>query len=224
MQTHVMRLLTALFVSVALVAVAIAPAMAQGQGGQAAPPGGGRGPAVPPLIMTTTAFEDGGVVPPEYAGPRTQASAPAGSTTPPVSPELKFAQVPPNTQSFVLLFHDVEASAPPAANRSVMDVTHWLLWNIPGTATGLPKGVPQGAAELPDGSRQVALLAQGYMGPGAGPGPYHHYVFELWALDTKLDVPAAKIEQVGEARKAVMAAMEGHVLGKAVLVGRYHRQ
>ena len=143
--------------------------------------GGGRGPAAPPLIMTSSAWEVGGVIPDKY----TQA---AGPTAP--SPELKWSQVPAGTQSFVLLMHDPE----PVLNRgSKMDITHWLVWNIPGASTGLPEGVAVG--ELPDGTRQVSLRSNGYMGPGAPPGPYHHYTFELYALDTKLEVPQRSEER-----------------------------
>jgi Raf kinase inhibitor-like YbhB/YbcL family protein len=179
-------------------------------GGQARGAGGGRGPANPPLIMTSTAWEDGGVIPDKY----TQASGP---TAP--SPELKWSQVPPGTQSFVLLMHDPE----PVLNRGAkMDITHWLVWNIPGTSTGLSEGVAAG--ELPDGTRQVSLRSNAYMGPGAPPGPYHHYTFELYALDTKIDVPQGTPQEAAATRTAVVNAMDGHVLGKAVLVARFHRQ
>ena len=76
---------------------------------------------------------------------------------------------------------------------------------------------------LPDGSRQVSLRANGYMGMGAPAGPYHHYTFELYALDTKLDVPQGASAQAADTRKAVMNAMEGHILGKAILVARFHQ-
>jgi Raf kinase inhibitor-like YbhB/YbcL family protein len=177
-------------------------------------PAAGQAPAarpapVPPLLMTSTAWEDGGVIPDKF----TQAAGPTAG-----SPELKFSQVPPGTQSFVLLLHDPE----PVLNKGAkMDITHWLVWNIPGTSTGLKENTPAG--ELPDGTRQVSLRGAGYMGPGAGPGPYHHYTFELYALDTKLDVPQATPQQAAATRTAVMDAMEGHVLGKAVLVARFHR-
>ncbi len=181
------------------------PAGAAGQGR-----GGGRGPQTPPLLMTTTAWEDGGVIPDKY----TQAAGPMA-----VSPELKWSQVPAGTQSFVLLMHDPE----PVLNKgSKMDITHWLVWNIPGTATGLKEGFQQG--ELPDGTRQVSLRSNGYMGPGAPPGPYHHYTFELYALDTRLEVPQGTPQQAADTRTAVVNAMDGHVLGKAVLIARFHRQ
>jgi Raf kinase inhibitor-like YbhB/YbcL family protein len=201
-------------VLIALLALCV-PVMAQGRGGGDARGGGGQGrggPPAPPLIMTTTAFEDGGIIPDKY----TQ------KVDKPVSPELKWSQVPMGTQSFVLLMHDPE----PIQNRGAkMDITHWLVWNIPATSTGLPEGVATG--ELPDGTRQVSLRSQGYMGPGAPAGPYHHYTFELYALDTKLDIPqpaaGATPQAVAELRNKIIDAMDGHVIGKAILVGRFHR-
>jgi Raf kinase inhibitor-like YbhB/YbcL family protein len=203
---NVMRSMTGILaLTVMSVATASAQQPAAGQRGA----GGGRGPAVPPLIMTSSAWEDGGVIPDKY----TQA---AGATSP--SPKLDWSQVPPGTQSFVLLLHDPE---PVLAKGSKMDITHWLIWNIPATATGLPEGVAQG--ELPDGSRQVSLRSNSYMGPGAPAGPYHHYTFELYALDTKLEVPQGTPQEAAATRTAVVNAMDGHVLGKAVLVARFHR-
>jgi Raf kinase inhibitor-like YbhB/YbcL family protein len=176
-----------------------------GGGGQGR--GAGRGPAAPPLVMTTTSFEDGGIIPAKFAGQMG------------VSPELKWTQVPMGTQSFVLLMHDPDV----ALQRSTLDVTHWLVWNIPGTSTGLPEGVMP-VAELPDGTRQVSLRAAGYMGPGApATGPYHHYTFELYALDTKIDVPPGTPQEAANTRAAVMKAVDGHALGKAVIVGRFHQ-
>src|SRR6185437_15197943 len=97
------------------------------------------GPRTPPLLMTSTAWQDGGVLPDKY----TQAAGAAA-----VSPELQWSQVPPGTRSFVLLVHDPE----PVLNKSPkMDITHWLVWNIPGTSRGLPEGVMAGT--LPDGTR-----------------------------------------------------------------------
>ncbi len=192
----------AVLATVALVAGALPAVLAQAPAAQA--------PRPQPLIMTTTAFEDGGVIPDKY----TQVAGPAA-----VSPALSWSQVPAGTQSFVLLMHDPE----PVLNKgSKMDITHWLVWNIPATSTGLAEGLPAG--ELPDGTRQVSLRSNAYMGPGAPPGPYHHYTFELYALDTKLDVPQGQPAQAAATRTAVVDAMDGHVLGKAVLVGRFRRQ
>ena len=99
------------------------------------------------------------------------------------------------------------------------DVLHWMAFNIPGTVRALPEGV-QPAPTLPDGTIQAKSLrgAFGYMGPGApGPAPYHHYTWELFALDTKLDLtPDAT-------RADVIKAMDGHIIAKGVLVGRFHK-
>jgi Raf kinase inhibitor-like YbhB/YbcL family protein len=178
-------------------------------GGQRGGAGGGRGPQTPPLIMTSSAWEDGGVIPDKYTGA-------AGPTAP--NPELKWTQVPPGTQSFVIIMNDPEPAIPAKSSRG--DVTHWLVWNIPGTSTGLPEGVMAG--DLPDGTKQQSLRSNGYIGPGAPPGPYHHYTFTLYAVDTKIDV--APSQNAYDTRQALLAAMDGHVLGKAVLVARFHRQ
>src|SRR5258708_14682155 len=205
-----MKRMMAVFVLAGMAVASTAVQEAQAGGGQGRGGGaGGRGPATPALIMTTTAWEDGGVIPDKY-------TMAAGANA--VSPKLDWSQVPPGTQSFVLLMHDPE---PVLAKGSKMDITHWLIWNIPGTSTGLAEGVAQG--ELADGSRQVSLRSNAYMGPGAGPGPYHHYTFELYALDTKLEVPQGTPQQAADTRMAVVNAMDGHVLGKAVLVARFHR-
>jgi Raf kinase inhibitor-like YbhB/YbcL family protein len=198
---------TALTAAMSLALLAQGPPA--GGGGQGRAGGAGRGPQTPPLIMTSTAWEDGGVIPDKY----TQA---AGPTAP--SPALSWSQVPPGTQSFAIIMNDPEPMIP--AKSSKGDVTHWLIWNIPGTSTGLAEGVAQG--DLPDGSKQQSLRGQGYMGPGAPPGPYHHYTFTLYALDTKVDITPA--QNAFDTRQALLAAMDGHVLGKAVLVARFHRQ
>jgi Raf kinase inhibitor-like YbhB/YbcL family protein len=103
----------------------------------------------------------------------------------------------------------------------VDDQVHWVVWNIPGTSTGLPEGVPKGA-QLADGSYQISATGQMYRGPGAAAtGPLHHYVFEVFALDTMLDVkPSA---DAWDTRANVMKAMNGHILGKAVYGGLFKR-
>src|SRR5258706_12350669 len=164
-----------------------------------------KGPPMPGLTLTTPAFSDGGEIPARY----TQNDPNA------VSPKLQWTNAPPNTASFALLLHDPDV----AMQRKTDDVTHWMAFNIPCMPTGLPEGVPADA-KLADGTVQVKNTRNsvGYMGPGAPPqGPHHHYTFELFALDTKLDLgPEAS-------RADVMKAIEGHILGKGVLVGRFHR-
>jgi Raf kinase inhibitor-like YbhB/YbcL family protein len=172
---------------------------------QAPAPAKWKPPTTQGLTLATRAFDDGGIIPNKY----TQASA-----TPPVSPDLEWTHAPNGTVSFALIVNDPDT----APDKSTDVVLHWLIYNIPGTAIGLPEGVPNDA-HLPDGSVQALNRAQtvGYEGMGAGSaGPYHHYSFELYALDTKLALgPNAT-------RADVLAAMNGHILDKAVLVGRFH--
>lgn len=169
-------------------------------------------PSAPPMRLTSPAFPDGGIIPIAF----TQAApgaAPGGGT----SPALAWSNVPAGTQSFVLHMHDVDVSR----NKTTDDNLHWLVWNMPATLTGLPEGVPTGA-QLADGSYQVNVLSSAYRGPGAAAsGPLHHYVFELYALDTKIDVkPGADGSQT---RTNVLKAIDGHVLGKAAYVGLFKR-
>ena len=164
-------------------------------------------PPRPQMTLRTDAFEDGARMPGKYTG----LLKPSG-----VSPPLSWATVPAGTQSFVLLMHDTD-EAPKGTSK--MDATHWLLWNIPGQATGLPEAIPEGG-ELADGTRQLSQHSNGYRGPGPNPGANHHYVFELFALDIRLDVPPGVAADVVQTRRAVFDAMDGHVIGKASLVGR----
>ena len=163
------------------------------------------GPPRPGLTITTTAFPDGAEIPKQYT--QSVENAP--------SPKLDWTNVPMGTVSFALIMHDPDV----ALQKKTDDVLHWMIFNIPGTATGLPQGVPANA-KLDDGSINAKNLRGnvGYMGPGAPPaGPMHHYTWELFALDTKLDLgPDAT-------RAQVLDAMQGHILGKGVLVGRFHR-
>ena len=164
-----------------------------------------KAPAGPGLTLTTTAFPDGGEIPAKF----TQ------SVPNPVSPKLEWTHVPANTVSFVLIMHDPDT----APQRKVADILHWLVFNLPAGARELPEGVPADA-KLPDGTMQGKNFrdAVGYLGPGAGAaGPHHHYTWELYALDIKLELtPDAT-------RAQVLNAMDGHVLAKAAMVGRFHR-
>jgi len=135
-----------------------------------------------------------------------------------VSPPLAWSNVPETAGSFVLIVHDLDAATAPGTD----DTLHWLVWNIPGSTRALPERVPQGAT-LPDGSRQISVTGPTYRGPAApASGPLHHYVFELFALDAPIDVPAVGASPA-QTRAAVIAAMAGRVRGKAVYTGLYKR-
>lgn len=170
------------------------------------------------MSLTSTAWTDGGAMP----APHTQAGRD-------VSPPLAWTGVPEGTQSFALVVHDLDEIAPQTGD----DRLHWLVWNIPATATSLAAGVPegnpaeparvQGQPPPPPGRRQISATGPNYRGPAApSTGPAHHYLFELFALDTAIDVPAVG-QSPAATRAAVVAAMAGHVRGKGVLVGSYRR-
>ena len=159
-----------------------------------------------PFTLTSPAWPDGTDIPAKYTqivGDRV------------VSPKLDWINVPDNTQSFVLLMHDPDVSR----NRTTDDQTHWIAWNIPGSARGLPENVPA-QPTLPDGTVQGRNGADtvGYRGPGApATAPKHHYTIELFALDTKLDLGPET------PRAEVVKALNGHILAKAIYVGLFHR-
>ena len=164
-------------------------------------------PATPPpapMGLTSSSFTDGGIIPDKY----TQA------VPSPISPQLSWINAPAGTQSFTLIMHDPDT----APGHNPTDILHWMAFNIPATVSALPEGVPTTPA-LADGTVQPNNFGKhpGFMGPGARGVVYHHYTWELYALDTKLSLgPDATREQV-------LAAMNGHVLGKAAVSGRFHR-
>lgn len=162
---------------------------------------------IPVFTLTSSAFADGGMIPAKH-----------GQTGRDVSPALSWSGLPDSTRSFVLVVRDVDA----AIGDGTDNVLHWLVWNIPATATSLPEGVAQGV--MAGGARQISATGPNYRGPAApATGPAHHYVFELYALDAMVNVPATGMSPVAT-RAAVMGLVAGHVRGKAVLVGLYRRQ
>jgi Raf kinase inhibitor-like YbhB/YbcL family protein len=199
--------LIALIAFAALLHAAPQPPPQPGQPVQRSSGGRGRG-AIQSLTLTTPAWRDGDQIPVAY----TQ----AGDE---ISPPLQWTNVPDGTVSFVLIVHDVDAPI----RDGLDDILHWMLWNIPAGTTSLPEHMP-GGAQLPDGTRQISTTGPNYRGPGAlASGPVHHYIFELFALDTMLDVPAVGASPP-QTRAAVVAAMAGHVRGKGVYVGLFKRQ
>jgi len=186
------------------------PAGGRGGGGR-----GGRGAGgIQNMTLITTAWPDGGMIPLRY----TQAG-------PEISPAIQWSAPPAGTASFVLTLHDADT----VVNGTTDGILHWMLWNIPGTATSIAQGRPDGF-EWEDGTRQISVSGSRYRGPGApAAGPIHHYVMELYALDTMLDIkvnpqgPQEANPNVQAIRMSIMQAMVGHVRGKAAYVGLFHR-
>ncbi len=131
-----------------------------------------------------------------------------------VSPPLEWSGVPEGTKSLVLIVDDPDAPDP-AAPR--MTWVHWVLYNIPPTATGLPEGVEP--SDLPPGTRQGLndWKRTGYGGP-CPPIGRHRYFHKLYALSEVLP-------DLGTPTKAeLLRAMEGKILDQAELVGTYQRK
>jgi Raf kinase inhibitor-like YbhB/YbcL family protein len=196
------RLLTVATTAFLLALTFMAPA-SRAQGG-AAPQAGG--PPAKPMMLMISAFPDGTDIPPKF----TQ----AGDST---SPAITWMNVPAGTVTLLLHMHDLEVSR----NKTSDDQLHWIVWNIPANATGLPEGVPKGA-QLENGAFQLSATGPQYRGPGApATGPRHHYTLELFALDTKVDVQPGS--DPFETRMEIIKAIQGHILGKAVYMGLFHR-
>jgi len=150
------------------------------------------------LKIQSTAFAEGGEIPVLYTGEGKD-----------VSPPLTWSGVPAGAKSLVLIEDDPDAPDPAAPK---MTWVHWVLFNLPATSTGLAEAVktlPAGTGEgLNDWKRT------GYGGP-MPPIGRHRYFHKLYALDTVLALPGAPT------KPQVEAAMHGHVLAEAVLMGTY---
>jgi Raf kinase inhibitor-like YbhB/YbcL family protein len=181
-------------VAVLLVATFAGHALAQQPAG---PPAQGARPALVPLLIESKAFADGGIVPPKF-------SMRGGN----VQPDFTISNAPATTQSFAIILHDIDVSVGPDGG----DVLHWVAWNIPGDTKQIEEG------KLPAGSVQGSNMMRqnSYMGMGAPAGPrYHHYVFEFYALNSKLDLPPTA------SRAELLEAIKGKVIAKAAYVGRF---
>jgi hypothetical protein len=151
------------------------------------------------LELRSTAFHPGSTIPTQYTC--------SGAN---ISPALSWTQPPPGTQSFVLIMDD-----PDAPGRTWV---HWVVYNLPHSARQLPERVSPGEAVAGGGEQGVndfPLL--GYGGPCPPPGKPHRYFFRLYALDTILAVHSSP------RRKEVDAAMKGHILAQAELMGTFGR-
>jgi Raf kinase inhibitor-like YbhB/YbcL family protein len=131
-----------------------------------------------------------------------------------ISPPLAWSGAPAGTKSFVLIVDDPDAPDPKAPK---MTWVHWVLYDIPVTASGLPEAVK--SAALPPGTREGLndWKRARYGGP-CPPVGRHRYFHKLYALDALL--PGLNRPD----KSAVEKAMQGHVLAEAVLIGTYQRR
>lgn len=145
------------------------------------------------IKLISPAFKDGAPIPSQYTS--------KGQN---VNPPLNILDAPAGTQSLTLIVHDPDAPSG--------DFLHWLLWDIPPSteiiaASSVPVGAIQGYNDADE---------RGYFGPAPPPGSgSHHYMFELYALNTTLDLDPHIT------RNELERAMEGHVLDHTTLTGLF---
>ncbi len=154
------------------------------------------------MKLTSTAFADHAAIPARYT-----------CTGHDVAPPLAWADVPPGTKSLALIVDDPDAPDPAAPK---MTWVHWVLYNLPPDAKGLPEGVT--AATLPAGTHEGLndWKRTGYGGP-CPPIGRHRYFHKLYALDIALpDLNRPTKVQLEQ-------AMQGHILGQAQLIGTYQK-
>ena len=189
------NLIRTLGLLILLVGIIASLGMSQDRGGGGGRGGRGGGGGIVTLTVSSTSFQDGGEIPAKYTGQG-------------ISPQLSWTGAPAATMSYVLIMHDVDAAFP--AGNLASDITHWVVWNIPAAATSIPEGGP-----VPTGSNQTSMRGPQYMGPAPPAGhPYHHYIFQVYALNSTIDVPATAM------RADVEKAMEGKILARGAFVGR----
>jgi Raf kinase inhibitor-like YbhB/YbcL family protein len=167
------------------------------------------------LAVSSTAFKNGDAIPADYTADGRN-----------VSPPLTWSGAPSGTREFALILDDPDAPTP-------QPFVHWVIYKIPGTATGLPEAVPMGgtvkangAAGALQGTTGFAMFARGggpppqpgYRGPAPPPGKPHHYTFKVYALNAPLD--AAE----GMTKDDLLKAMEGKIVGQGEIVGLYERK
>ncbi len=127
-----------------------------------------------------------------------------------VSPALSWDPAPGRTQSLALIMDDPDAP--------MGTWIHWVLYNMPKDKKSLSEAI-QPKSRFDDGSMHgnTDFRRPGYGGPCPPPGKPHRYYFKIYALDKKLNLSP------GASKAEVEAAMEGHVLAKGELMGRYKR-
>ena len=155
------------------------------------------------LALTSSAFAHEGAIPKLYTCQGKD-----------ISPPLSWSGLPNGTKSVALIVDDPDAPDPKAPR---MTWVHWVLYDLPGSASGLAEGAARGG--LPQGTREGRndWKRTGWGGP-CPPTGRHRYFFKLYALD-------APLGDLGEPTKAKLEqAMAGHVLAKAELVGTYEKR
>jgi len=150
------------------------------------------------LKITSSAFEEGGMIPKKYTCDAEN-----------VSPPLAWSGTPSGTKSYVLICDDPDAPA------GIW--VHWVVYNIPESEKGLSEAVPANKT-LANGTMQgISDFGEtGYGGP-CPPGGTHRYFFKLYALDATLSF------QGDVTKDSLLDAMKGHIIAEGQLIGKYTR-
>lgn len=151
------------------------------------------------MEITSPAFKSGGMIPQRYTCDGDD-----------VSPPLEWRDAPKNTQAFALICDDPDAP--------MGTWVHWVVYDLPAHVTKLAEGLPADR-QLENGGKHGTTSARslGYHGP-CPPSGVHRYFFKLYALDSPTDLPP------GATKERLLAAMKGHILAEAELMGRYKRK
>lgn len=153
-------------------------------------------PAENVFALNTTAFLDKGILPVLYTCDGKD-----------ISPQFDWANPPAKTNTYALIVTDPEA---PSGT-----FYHWVVYNIPKTVTSFPEGIEKLPAGVMIGKNSFGNTR--YNGACPPKGASHTYLFTLYAIDTKLNLPA------GAEGKAVMDAMKDHIAGKVEISAVYSR-
>jgi Raf kinase inhibitor-like YbhB/YbcL family protein len=146
----------------------------------------------------STAFDDGGEIPPEHTGEGADRS-----------PPLAWDTVPAAMRSLALVVDDPDSTSG--------EFTHWVLYDLPPTVRELPDGFSGAQPRRFGLEGRNDFGTDGYRGPMPPAGQQHRYVFTLYALDTRPTLPP------GATKDELLAAIDGHVLQSADITGRYAR-
>jgi len=149
------------------------------------------------LSLTTSSFRPDSEIPTRFTCKGDDAS-----------PPLSWNDPPAGTRSFALVVNDPDA---PDGN-----FIHWVIYDLPASTRSLPEGVAQGPAAAGGRQGTNSFGQTGYNGPCPPPGKPHRYFFQLWALDSTLDLQRATAQELE-------SSMRGHILAHGEIMGRFRR-
>jgi len=161
--------------------------------------------SMPTLLVTSTAFADGDLIPSNYTCDMDN-----------VNPQIAIAKIPAGTLTLALIMDDPDIPESVKSSRGISVFDHWVIFNVPVTS-GASEVVLE-EASVPSGVHGTNGRGEAkYTGP-CPPDREHRYFFRAYALDANL------LLSEGASRSEVEVAFEGHILAEGVLMGRYERK